>query len=195
MRFLPKSLVIHRSCPAADSSDLQVIGTSRDKKLTHLARTETRAAYQWMSREAEKAGVHLHVIWAHRDPALQREQFEEAKKKYGPRGGIKWLAPPGFSEHQTGWVLDIGDLDDPVADDNPLFERTKAFQWLKEHAAQFQFELSFPPGNWQGVSYEPWHWRFAGTPEAHRAFHPAGAQALWVWGRSFAEALRWWFHP
>jgi len=148
-----------------------------------------------MSAAARAEGVTLHVIWAFRDPRLQREQFEEAKQKHGSRNGIRWLAPPGFSEHQTGWVLDIGDLDDPEADDNPLFERTKAFRWLKGNASQFKFELSFPPGNWQGVSYEPWHWRFVGTSEARSAFHPAGLRAIWVWGRSIAEALRWWLHP
>ena len=54
-----------------------------------------------MSEAAIKDKVRLHVIWAFRDPALQREQFEEAKRKHGPRNGIRWLAPPGFSEHQT----------------------------------------------------------------------------------------------
>jgi LAS superfamily LD-carboxypeptidase LdcB len=195
MRFLPQGLVIHRWCPITDSKILVPIGTSRDGRLTHMARPETVAAFQKMKETAKAHGVSLHVIWAFRDPALQREQFEEAKHKHGPRNGIKWLAPPGFSEHQTGWVLDIGDGDDLQADDNPLFERTKAFNWLKENASQFQFELSFLPGNWQGVSYEPWHWRFIGTPEAGRAFHPAGLRGVQVWTRSFAEALRWWLHP
>src|SRR5207302_1467522 len=156
---------------------------------------ETVSAYRRMSEAAAQEDVRMQVIWAFREPALQRAQFEEAKKKYGPRNGIKWLAPPGFSEHQTGWVLDIGDGDVPEADDNPLFERTRAFRWLKENAANFQFELSFPPGNWQGVGYEPWHWRYAGTPEARQAFHPVGFHAWFVWGRSIAEALRWWMHP
>jgi D-alanyl-D-alanine carboxypeptidase len=174
---------------------LSSIGISRNGKLTHLARPETAQAFGRMNEAARQEGVPLHVIWAFRDPALQHEQFDEAKLKHGPRNGIKWLAPPGFSEHQTGWVLDIGDLNDPEADDNPLFERTPAFRWLKTNASKFGFELSFPPGNWQGVSYEPWHWRFVGTPESRRAFHPSGPHALWVWGRSFVEALRWWLHP
>src|SRR5258708_39587322 len=106
---MPNRLVIHRWCPQTDSKTLLPIGKSRDEKLTHLARSETRAAFQWMSREGAKSGVHLHVIWAYRAPELQHEQFEEAKLKHGSRNGIKWLAPPGFSEHQTGWVLDIGD--------------------------------------------------------------------------------------
>jgi len=186
------AIVIHRWCPQIDPRILLPIGKSRDGALTHLALAETVLAYQQMSEAASKDGVRLHVIWAFRDPQLQREQFEEAKRKHGPRHGIKWLAPPGFSEHQTGWVLDIGDLDDPEADDNPLFERTKAFQWREKNALRFQFELSFPPGNWQGVSYEPWHWRFVGTLEARRAFHPRGIHALLVWARSWIEALHWW---
>jgi zinc D-Ala-D-Ala carboxypeptidase len=91
-------------------------------------------------------------------------------------------------------VLDLGDQSDPEADDNPLFERTAASKWLRANARNFHFELSFPRGNWQGVSYEPWHWRFVGTPEARRAFHPSGLRAVGVWGKSFAESLRWWLH-
>lgn len=195
MRIFPASLVIHRWCPRTDSSGLNIIGHSRDGELTHLARPDAVHAFQRMAEAAKSHNIFFHIIWAYRDPALQREQFEEAKKKHGPRNGIKWLAPPGFSEHQTGWVLDIGDLNDPEADDNPLFERTAASKWLRQNAAQFDFELSFPPGNWQGVSYEPWHWRFVGTPEARKTFHPAGLRALWVWSRSIVEALRWWLHP
>jgi len=195
MWFLPSGLVIHRLCPQVNPDSLVPIGKSRDGKFANLARSETVDEFKRMNEAAAQESVRLHIIWAFRDPVLQREQFEEAKRKHGARNGIKWLAPPGFSEHQTGWVLDIGDGDDPEADDNPLFERTKAFQWLKANAPRFHFELSFPPGNWQGVSYEPWHWRFVGTPEARRAFHPAGLHAVWVWGRSWLEALRWWLHP
>ncbi len=171
------------------------IGRSRDGSITHFALPETAEAFQKMNLTAQLEGVSLHVIWAFRDPQLQTQQFEEAKVKHGRRNGIKWLAPPGFSEHQTGWVLDIGDQNDAEADDNPLFERTKAFQWLKTHAKTFGFELSFPPGNWQGVSYEPWHWRFVGTESAQKVFHPTGLRVVTVWGRSILEALRWWVCP
>lgn len=195
MPILPLNLVIHRWCPRTPESSLIVIDRSRDGQLVHRARPETVEAFMRMREAAGKERIGLRVIWAFRDPALQREQFEEAKRKHGPQQGIRWLAPPGFSEHQTGWVLDLGDAEDPQADDNPLFERTKAFQWLRQHAGDHGFELSFPPGNWQGISYEPWHWRFVGTREARAAFHPTGWRWIWVWVRSWAEALRWWMHP
>jgi D-alanyl-D-alanine carboxypeptidase len=83
------------------------------------------------------------------------------------------VAPPGHSEHHTGWALDLGDADAPETDVEPSFEKTKAFSWMTENASRFDFELSFPRDNVQGVSHEPWHWRFVGSPEARRAFHPA----------------------
>src|SRR5579872_1011450 len=150
MRPLPSGLVVHRWCPRVDENELRPIGTSRDGRTTHLARPETIEAFRLMGESARKDNIHLHVIWAYRSPTLQKEQFLEAQQKHGKRHGIRWLAPPGFSEHQTGWVLDIGDRDDPEADDNPLFEQTAAFQWLDRNALRFQFELSFPPGHWQG---------------------------------------------
>ena len=173
----------------ANEAELQPIGCSRDGTLEHKALPETVAAFRAMTEAAERENVRLFVVWAYRSPVLQKEQFEEAETKYGRGKGIRWLAPPGYSEHQTGWTLDIGDLADAEADDNSLFERTAAFRWLKNHARLFGFEMSFPQGNWQGVGYEPWHWRFAGTESSHATFHSRGLKWVLVWCRSWFKAV------
>src|SRR5687768_2654861 len=126
MRLLPSGLVVHRWCPAAVPGRLIPVGSSRDHHLTHLALPETVEAFGRMQDAAAQDHVSFQVVWAYRSPELQAQQFREAQARHGMRDGIKWLAPPGFSEHQTGWALDIGDSHDPQADDNPLFERTPA---------------------------------------------------------------------
>ena len=35
------------------------------------------------------------------------------------------------------------------------------------------FEISFPKDNVQGVSYEPWHWRFVGDTDSLETFYKA----------------------
>mgnify|MGYP003353772201 CR=1 FL=1 len=67
------------------------------------------------------------------------------------------------------------DLDDTLWPVWPAIERAEAVlhDWLKAHANRFHFELSFPQGNRQGVSYEPWHWRFEGSAEALKIFESA----------------------
>lgn len=82
-------------------------------------------------------------------------------------------APPGYSEHHTGYAIDIGDANSPDSNLSVSFESTPAFQWLETHASRYSFELSFPKDNPQGVTYEPWHWRFVGDRASLETFFKA----------------------
>lgn len=71
-------------------------------------------------------------------------------------------APPGYSEHATGYALDFGTRPSDCPDAEACFAVSAAGRWLLANAPRFGFELSFPAGNRQGVSWEPWHWRWVG---------------------------------
>ncbi len=135
------------------------------------------AAREWlaMQRAAAADGVQLTVISAFRSLALQRQLFFEvgAERNQSPVERARVSAPPGFSEHSTGFAVDLADGRRPQTNLSTSFETTAAFAWLKANAARFHFLLSFPANNRQGVSYEPWHWRFEGSTEALRLFEPA----------------------
>jgi len=192
MRWLPKSFVVHQWVVEANKLKLTAINVSLDGMVLHLARQEMVNAYNKMVGDAAKQGIRLKVLWAFRSSSQQQQHFEEAQRQHGSRDALQWVAPPGYSEHHTGWAVDLGDEADPKADDNPLFERTAAFRWLQMNARRYQFELSFPKNNWQGVSYEPWHWRYVGTPEALSTFHPKKLEAVGVWSLSLLKATLCW---
>ena len=78
-------------------------------------------------------------------------------------------APPGYSEHSTGFAIDIGDATKREADFETEFENTEAFKWLIKNAAKFHFKLSFTKDN-KFIDYEPWHWRYEGSIEALKVF-------------------------
>lgn len=132
-------------------------------------------ALETMSAAARKEGVELVVISAHRTLDDQKALFEDAERRYGRGKGSRWVAPPGHSEHHTGYVLDLADKHHPETDDEPGFEDTPAGKWLLANGTRFGFELSFPKGNWQGVGFEPWHWRFCGDAASRQVFHPGVA--------------------
>jgi zinc D-Ala-D-Ala carboxypeptidase len=81
-------------------------------------------------------------------------------------------ARPGHSEHQLGTAIDVtspgwsgrvGDWGTESAEG----------AWMAEHAWEFGFVMSYPPGG-DGTScfgYEPWHYRWIGrdAAAAHRA--------------------------
>ncbi|MBJ7899242.1 MAG: D-alanyl-D-alanine carboxypeptidase family protein [Cyanobacteria bacterium RI_101] len=128
-----------------------------------------------MQKAARAQGIVLAPISAFRTVEQQNQLFFAIKQQRNQeaRKRAEVSAPPGYSEHHTGYAVDIGDGARPATNLSPQFENTPAFRWLKENAAKYSFELSFPPDNSQGVSYEPWHWRFVGDRDSLETFYKA----------------------
>ncbi len=133
-----------------------------------------------MKRAAAADGVDLRLLSGYRSQDLQKSIFFDVKSERNQTAieRAKVSAPPGYSEHSTGYAVDLGDGDDPATNLSETFEQTRAFRWLQDHAASYHFTLSFPAVNPQGVSYEPWHWRFEGSADALRLFEPARRLAV-----------------
>ena len=128
-----------------------------------------------MQDAARTDGIELVLLSGFRSLALQKQLFFDVKSQRNQSASerARVSAPPGYSEHSTGYAVDLGDGSAPQANLSESFEQTAAFAWLQGNAARFHFVLSFPRGNAQGVNYEPWHWRFEGTAQALRVFEPA----------------------
>ena len=128
-----------------------------------------------MQFKAAQRGISLKLLSGYRSINLQRDIFYENKSIRNQTAIQRsWdSAPPGYSEHSTGYAIDVGDGDYPNTHFEVEFEQTPAFKWMKRYASKYHFVLSFPPENKQGVTYEPWHWRFEGTVNALRKFEAA----------------------
>ncbi len=138
-------------------------------------RATALSKFQSMTAAAKAAGVKLRTISAFRSIADQEKIFFEikAQRKQDPRKRAEVSAPPRYSEHHTGYAVDLGDGTSSATDLKPEFDTTPAFQWLQANAARYSFEMSFPQGNLQGVSYEPWHWRYVGDSDSLETFYRA----------------------
>lgn len=122
---------------------------------------------------ARAAGIgNIRGISCFRSVERQREIFcGPVKAGQTPARRARSVGPPGFSEHATGYALDFGLR--PKAPNCPDVEAciayTRAGRWLLDNAPEYGFELSFPAGNAQSVTWEPWHWRWVGTSVADPA--------------------------
>ena len=67
----------------------------------------------------------------------------------------------------------MGDGKNPEANLKQSFDQTAAFNWMENNAAKYSFEMSFPKDSPQGISYEPWHWRYVGDRESLEMFYKA----------------------
>lgn len=126
----------------------------------------------------------LRAVSCYRSVAHQRSVFcRKGRRCVENEGRAHQVAPPGYSEHETGYAVDFGVRPAPgCTDTSECIAATPAGQWLLANGPRFGFELSFPAGNRQGVEWEPWHWRWVGVDgeeptagTARRVF--AGARA------------------
>jgi len=124
-----------------------------------------------MRNEAKKDGIYLVFLSGYRSINLQNEIFYSFKSFRNQEAAerARVSAPPGYSEHSTGFAIDIGDATQRETDFENEFENTDAFRWLKKNAAKFHFKLSFDKNN-KYIDYEPWHWRYEGSIEALKVF-------------------------
>ncbi len=153
---------------------------TKPEKLVSIApglrlRPEAARALDAMRAAADADGMSLTVLSAYRSVELQKQLFFDVKAERNQTSAdrARVSAPPGFSEHSTGYAVDLGDGRLPATNLRESFETTDVYRWLDRHAARFHFVRSFPKGNRQGVIYEPWHWRFEGSTDALEMFEPA----------------------
>jgi zinc D-Ala-D-Ala carboxypeptidase len=128
-----------------------------------------------MINAAKADGITLVALSGFRSEQDQEVVFFNGKAEQGEKvpERAEVSAPPGYSEHHTGYAVDVADALKPETNLEQSFDSTPAFQWLNANAARFNFELSFPQDNPQGVSYEPWHWRFVGDRTSLETFYKA----------------------
>jgi zinc D-Ala-D-Ala carboxypeptidase len=138
-------------------------------------RTAAANKFLQMQAAARKQGINLYPISGFRSISQQDEIFFREKERRGQSASkrAEVSAPPGYSEHHTGYAVDIGDANVPATNLSTTFEQTRAFRWLQQNAPRYSFELSFPKDNLQGISYEPWHWRFVGDIDSLETFYKA----------------------
>ena len=119
---------------------------------------EAVVAFKNMYEAAKKEGLGLVINSSYRSYQDQENICNTFKDLYGEGYVTKYVALPGFSEHQTGLAFDIGSTSSKV------FAESKEYEWMKENAYKYGFILRFTRSNAYitGFRSEPWHYRYVG---------------------------------
>ena len=147
-------------------------GLNAGYKVSRVAIADLRA----MASAARDAGTALAVQSAFRSYQYQVTTFDGWVASSNEAHARTVSARPGHSEHQLGTAIDFRSAADAtppwqLAD----FAATPAGAWLRAHAWEFGFVLSYPKGESAETcyAYEPWHYRYVGRDVA-AAIHASG---------------------
>ena len=133
---------------------------------THYLTKEAKEAFESMCQDAKKENLNIRAISSYRSYDYQKQLYDRYVEKDGVKKADTYSARPGFSEHQTGLVIDVDNIEKEFEN----FENTKEFEWMKENAKKYGFILRYPKGkeNITGYSYEAWHYRYVGKMVAQK---------------------------
>lgn len=128
------------------------------------ATKDTVEAFINMAEDMKKEGLYIIANSSYRSYKEQEEIYNLYTKKYGGQYAKEYAALPGYSEHQTGYVIDIANKD------HDIFDGTQEFQWLKKNAYKYGFILRYPmdKSDITGYAYESWHYRYVGKELAKK---------------------------
>ncbi|MBM9537484.1 M15 family metallopeptidase [Desulfobulbus alkaliphilus] len=111
-----------------------------------------------MTSAAAEEGVALEVHSGYRSARYQRTIIKQLMARGRTFDDIiRYVAPPGYSEHMLGTVVDF-------YPSNWTFVDTEAYQWLRLHAGEYGFIETYHQNNRTGHPWEPWHWKYEPPP-------------------------------
>ncbi len=129
-------------------------------------------ALEAMVSAAKQQGVLINLRSGYRSYALQQKLYNYYVQTQGQAQADMYSAKPGYSEHQTGLAVDLGDVNVPSCNVQDCFADTAAGKWLDTNAYKYGFILRYPNGKQgaTGYAYEPWHYRYVGTVLATKMY-------------------------
>lgn len=95
----------------------------------------------------------------------QQQELYNAHLEATGQGTSLLVAPPGRSEHHTGYAMDFAINDGQTY---PALKNEGQYSWIYENAARYGMILRYTEKNqdFTGYSPESWHFRYIGTPQA-----------------------------
>lgn len=106
------------------------------------------------------------IACGYRSYETQVELYNEEIDEVGYDDAGQWVAPPGYSEHQTGLVIDLDLNAEGINGIN--FDGSGEYSWITDHCSEYGFIVRYIDGKKDitGFSAEPWHLRYVGLPHS-----------------------------
>ncbi|WP_214761325.1 MULTISPECIES: D-alanyl-D-alanine carboxypeptidase family protein [Exiguobacterium] len=132
-----------------------------------MLRKEAAQAIEKLMAGAKTAGIDLKGTSAFRSYDYQVQLFNAYVAKDGKEQAMKYSAPPGHSEHQTGLAIDVSSASVGYQLTQSL-EQTKEGKWLADNAHKYGFIVRYQRAYEAetGYMFEPWHLRYIGVEHA-----------------------------
>ena len=145
-----------------------------------LLRSDAAAALAAMASGSQSAGAgSIAMLSGYRSYSYQSGLYAAKVASAGRAEADRWVARPGYSEHQTALATDISPVGASGCSAYTCIGKTPQGRWLAANSWRYGFVLRYESGQSAVTGYqpEPWHFRYVG-PDVARDYREGGFHSL-----------------
>jgi D-alanyl-D-alanine carboxypeptidase len=168
-------ILVNNSTPYKFPKESDVISVYAEKNYSYKVSDKSitldaavTSHFNEMMSDFEKAkDIHdIIIVSGYRTIYDQKEILDEKIMKLGKAEAEKRATKPGYSEHHTGYALDIGIFNDN--EQSQSYTGSGKYSWVNENCKNYGFILRYSGDKAEitGITNEPWHYRYVGIPHA-----------------------------
>ncbi len=133
-----------------------------------LAGVAAEALAEWANAGRDN-DVYFYATSAYRSYEDQQALYDSYVSSLGQEQTDQVSARAGFSEHQTGFTVDLAATHEDAYSE---FSQTRAYRWANAHCWEYGWLLRYPEDKdaITGYGFESWHYRYVGK-DVSQAVH------------------------
>lgn len=143
-------------------------------------RSDAATALASLAAGSRDAGAgRIAMLSGYRSYSYQSTVYANKLASVGRAEADRWVARPGYSEHQTGLGTDVSPVGASSCSSYTCIGSTPQGRWIAANAWRYGFVVRYEKGHTEVTGYnpEPWHLRYVGNALA-RDYHEGGFHSL-----------------
>lgn len=155
-------VLVNKDNPLKDESMYEKVDCASPYAEDRTLEKETFEAFLNLREFVKNNGYTIEVESGYRSATYQQKVWDEVVKEKGLEHTKKYVAKPGYSEHQTGLACDFLLYEDGMWYEDHKMKGHPVLKLVADNAYKFGFIIRYPEGkeNITGYGYEPWHLRY-----------------------------------
>ncbi len=155
-------ILVNKNNPMKDEDSYKKIEVDSKYAEDRTLEEETYAAFLKLKDFVASKGYTIDVESGYRSSSYQQKVWDEVLRDKGLEHTKKYVAVPGYSEHQTGLAVDFVLYENGKFLVDQQFENHPVCDLVKDNAYKFGFIVRYPKGKEDitGYNHEPWHLRY-----------------------------------
>lgn len=159
-------VLVNKTNECPDNLGFEIVNVHSRYAENRLAEIKAFKAFKLLQIYVKTCGYDMDIVSGYRSKERQQKIFNNIASKRGIAYAKKYVAYPGYSEHQTGLALDVClYLDNWFYVEHDLPDNFREF--LHKNIYKYGFILRYPEGKEDitGYNHEPWHIRYINDAE------------------------------